>query len=187
MIDGTYDIEPFAASFRVSGHEHEENPKLGAFMKDLVYETSDTFTTEEIRFFLRMSQVSGPLTDEQIEADRQELLCWWGPELLTTLQSQYLLKAVDFWKANYDEKCDRWRSEFSDACTLCDRRLKDDDGYVSGAFDDSDSNDDSEDDDGGFHAFNYSDSDDNSEDDDGYVCGFGAFDDSDNNSEESEE
>ena len=113
-------------------------------MKDLVYETSDTFTTEEIRFFLRMSQVSGPLTDEQIEADRQELLCWWGPELLTTLQSQYLLKTIDFWKANYDEKCDRWRREFRDARILCHRRLEDDDGYVSGfgAFDDSD--DDSE-------------------------------------------
>jgi hypothetical protein len=145
MIDGTYDIDGFAASFRVSGHEHVGNPKLGAFMKGLVYETSDTFTTEEIRFFLRMSRVSGPLTDEQIEADRREMLRWWG-ELLTTLQSQYLLKAVDFWKANYDEKCDRWRREFRDARILCDRRLEDDDGYVSGfgAFDDSDDDDDSE-------------------------------------------
>jgi hypothetical protein len=127
-------------------HEHVENPKLGAFMKRLVYETSDTFTTEEIRFFLRMSRVSGPLTDEQIEADRREMLRERGPALLTTLQSQYLLKALDFWKANYDEKCDRWRREFRDARILCDRRLEDDDGYVSGfgAFDDSDEDDDSE-------------------------------------------
>jgi hypothetical protein len=55
MIDGTYSIDGFIASFRVSGDEHVGNSKLGAFMKRLVYETSDTFTTEEIRFFLRMS------------------------------------------------------------------------------------------------------------------------------------
>jgi hypothetical protein len=146
MIDGTYDIDGFIASFRVSGDEHVENPKLGAFMKRLVYETSDTFTTEEIRFFLRMSRVSGPLTDEQIEADKQEMLRYWGPWLLTTLQSQYLLKAVDFWKANYNENCDRWRREFRDARILSDRRLQDDDGYVSGygAFDGSDSDSDSD-------------------------------------------
>jgi hypothetical protein len=74
------------------------------------------------------------------------MLRYWRPWSLTTLQSQYLLKAVDFWKANYDENCDRWRRELRDARILKDRRLQDDDGYVSGygAFDDSDSDDDSE-------------------------------------------
>jgi hypothetical protein len=30
MIDGTYDIDGFAASFQVSGHEHVGNPKLSS-------------------------------------------------------------------------------------------------------------------------------------------------------------
>jgi hypothetical protein len=51
--------------------------------------------------------------DEKIEADRQELLGEVEDNyVIESVHVKYLIKAIDFWKLRYKEKCLEWVEKF---------------------------------------------------------------------------
>src|SRR5436190_17664560 len=56
-FNNTY--EDFTWSWRNSGENHSRNARLRGLMRDLVYDDSDFFDTEELRFFLRFENIKG--------------------------------------------------------------------------------------------------------------------------------
>jgi hypothetical protein len=111
-----YSVSEFEWAFVHSGENHCRNQRLARFISSLTYEDSGYFTIEETRFLLQLHGSCVPLSQEQIEADRREVLretkrkrC--GKKMLKS-HANIVLKAIDFWKLRYDEKYEEWRLKF---------------------------------------------------------------------------
>ena len=155
-----YELTEFKWAFVHSGENHRRNQHLARFIGCLTYEDSGYFTIEETRFLLQLHGTCPPLSEEQIEADRREVLRETkrkrGGEKMLKSHANFLLKAIDFWKLRYDEKYAEWRSKF----IAMDRALRiremlrvgtisleeaasgviiDDEGYQSSNYDPDDS------------------------------------------------
>jgi len=86
--------------------ENHDSPSLSEFIKALTYDDKDYFTVEEARFLIQLTTWCAPVTDEQLEADRQALSreAREGKNMLKS-HAKILLKAVMFWKLRYNDKC----------------------------------------------------------------------------------
>jgi hypothetical protein len=112
--DRGYTYSDVRYAFRISGEDHEGKPYL-AFMKNLEYNDSDFFTTEETRFFLRIETDFIPRSDEGIEADRKKLLkeAEHANHMFRS-HAQHLLRAIEYWKLRCSEKRTEWIKEFNE-------------------------------------------------------------------------
>jgi hypothetical protein len=111
-----YYLIDFKWAFVHSGENHRDNQHLAKFINGLTYENSGYFTVEETRFLLQLHGSCPPLSPEQIEADRCEVLREIkrkrGGKNMLKSHATILLKAIDFWKSHYDEKYEQWRLKF---------------------------------------------------------------------------
>jgi hypothetical protein len=111
-----YDWESFRRTFASSGENHRSDPQFAEYMDSLVYEGNDYFTTDEIRFLLRLSASLHPLSDEQIELDLKAVTTESkrGRNMLKS-HARILLKAILYWKMHFNDNYERWLQENSDA------------------------------------------------------------------------
>jgi len=107
-----YSLSGFELAFRYSGKDHENNPELREFMKTLDYADSENFSTEKLRFLLQIAGSYNNPTDEDIEFERQQIR---KDMKITSVHTEYLLKAVEYWKMYFKEKLEEWRQEFVEA------------------------------------------------------------------------
>lgn len=110
-----YCLSGFKYVFSRSGKNHEDNPGLREFMQNLDYADAEYFNTDELRFLLQIATSYKKLTDEEIEVERQQIKNDVESGRILREHSEYLLKAVEYWKMHFREKFKKWRQEFSDA------------------------------------------------------------------------
>jgi hypothetical protein len=156
----TYSVHEFARTFGDS-HIYSHNPLLSEFVNGLTSDDKDYFTVEEARFLIQLTTWCAPVTDEQLEWDRQRLSreARQGKNTLKS-HAKILLKAVMLWKLRYNDKNAEWRQKYmaADNAFVARRRVENgfvsangrtaDEGYQSGGLDsDSEESDDDDDDD----------------------------------------
>src|SRR5271154_7048074 len=71
--DNVYTLTRFKQSLKFSVVNPNSSARLAEYIRSLDFPDSDFFTLDEIRFLIQICQTCSPLTQEQIESDRQEL------------------------------------------------------------------------------------------------------------------
>jgi hypothetical protein len=92
--------------------------RMEEFIKKLVYDDSEFFEPEEMRFFcmFRNSRGLRAPSDSTIELDRQNLQNEIeDPTHIGSSYARYLLKAMDFWVLRSDEKLLEWDADLKNA------------------------------------------------------------------------
>ena len=84
-------------------------------MKSLDYAYAEYFSTDEIRFLLQISSSYKTLTDEEIEAEHEQIQRDMESDEIFSTHGEYLLKAVHYWKIHFKESFEQWRHEFVEA------------------------------------------------------------------------
>ena len=122
LFDHDYDYSDFKCRFRFSGTDHEDDLTLRDFMEKLIYDESDYFTTEELRFVIHVSATYGmSVSDEQIKLDREELLSKKG-SAATMKAVNYMLKTIDFYQHRYKPNFTEWCRKYEVAFDMCKLR-----------------------------------------------------------------
>lgn len=142
----------FNSVFRASGKDHEKHPGLRRFIENLDYADAGYFTTDELRFYMRIAQSYKVLTDNQIELERQKVEREGQSGWMVKSHSEYILKAIEYWKLHFNKKFEEWRQKYAETSEAwwSRRRLRDgyitpqeattveDDGYSTGTDSDED-------------------------------------------------
>jgi len=164
----TYSHEGFISAAR------SRNSAVSEFMNGLTYEGKDYFTIEESRFLVQLFAWYDPIKDKKLEADLRELsgVTRHGSAVILQSHAKALVKAVNFWKMNFNDKRQEWTRKFIDAeeadlarrraeigSVVRDTRNIRDEGY------ESDEDDRDSDDDHYYCQFDVEDEDDEDEDD----------------------
>lgn len=111
-----------------------------SLIKALIWDESDYFTIDELRFFCTLRSLHGYSfrSEELIKQDRQILLNsvkYSNPQ--SSIEAGYLLKAMDFWELHYKDKKEEWGEKFREGVRReCDREARNarqelDEGYHS--------------------------------------------------------
>ena len=83
------------------------------FREGLIYEDSDFFEHEEIRFFSRFRNSRGCRPVNPVESEREILQHEMKNSThMWSLHAKYLLKALDFWMLHGSEKLSEWCDQF---------------------------------------------------------------------------
>jgi hypothetical protein len=117
MHHDDYDLSRFDRAFRRSGKDHEVDPHMRDFMKNLIYPDSHHFTTDELRFYIQAASPYRDLTDEQIENELEAIERDRESDVILDCHAEYLVKAIEYWRLHFKEKFEKWRQEFSEANT----------------------------------------------------------------------
>ena len=107
----TYSLEGFISAAR------SRNPAVSEFMNGLTYEGKDYFTIEESRFLVQLFACCDPIKDKKLEADLRVLsgLARQGSSVILQSHAKALVKAVNFWKMNYNDNHEEWTRKYIDA------------------------------------------------------------------------
>jgi hypothetical protein len=140
-----YSLETFESDLvECQKHDLEDDRRLRGFIRSLIYEDSNFFTLDELRYC--MSLGLGRMTflsDEQIEASRQLVLDdLKGHKNMLEFHATTMLRAIDFWKLRFNDYFDKWTEEYGPASIAQTVRLQktssatnsydeSDDGYYS--------------------------------------------------------
>ena len=94
-----------------TSHQWTDNQKasMEKFINKLNFDDHDFFNIDDYQLFLAIDGPSRPLSAEQIEQDRQQLLAEIAkPVNMTKDHAKSMLKAVEFWKLRYNTKYQEW-------------------------------------------------------------------------------
>lgn len=129
----TYSVTGFKSAFQCSGQNHSRNSSLAEFINNLTYDDKDYFAVEETRFLLQLLKRCEPVTDERLEVDQKALSreARHGTNMLKS-HAKILLKALNFWKLRFKDKCAEWRQKYIDADEACVARRRAQNGFVDG-------------------------------------------------------
>jgi hypothetical protein len=101
-----------------SAHEWtvEDKASMERFINKLAFDDHDFFTIDDYQLFFPIHRAAFPLTREQIEQDRRELLAEVAkPDKMTRDHAKSMLKAVEFWELRYDTKYREWNDRINRA------------------------------------------------------------------------
>lgn len=94
----------------------DHKASMEKFINRLNFDDHDFFNIDDYQLFLAIDGPSRPLSSEQIEQDRQQLLAEIAkPVNMTKDHAKSMLKAVEFWKLRYDTKYQEWMDKVSRA------------------------------------------------------------------------
>lgn len=128
LITAVVETQAYSVSaLRSASYSLSRKPSLTEFINRLTYHGKDYFTVEESLFLLQLVNRYGPVTDEQLETDLQDLSNTkrWGSIILDS-HAEAVIKAVNFWKMKYNDKYTEWRRSYivADAAFVARRRAQ---------------------------------------------------------------
>jgi hypothetical protein len=101
-----------------SSHQWTDDCKdsVERLLSRLNFDDHDFFNIDDYELFLAIDGPPLPLSVEQIERDRQQLLAEVAkPVNMTKDHAKSMLKAVEFWKLRYDAKYQEWIGRINEA------------------------------------------------------------------------
>ena len=104
----TYSVPEFKSVFQSSDQNHSRNSSLAEFINNLTYDDKDYFIVEETRFLLQLVKRCEPGSKNLSREARH------GTNMFKS-HAKILLKALNFWKLPFNDKCEEWRQKYIDA------------------------------------------------------------------------
>jgi len=112
------DDRPYNFHYACTSHHWSDHCKaeMESYIRKFDFDDRNFFPIDDYQLFLPMCGPTPPLSDEQIEQDRQELLAEVAnPRFMVKHHAESMLRAVEYWKLRYNTTYQDWKNKFDRA------------------------------------------------------------------------